>query len=43
LTILERLVESELAKQQANFIGTRSSIVVKKARNIINLNFKEGM
>jgi len=43
LTTIERLVERELAKQQANFIATWSSIVVRKVGDIINLNFKEGM
>ncbi len=37
------MVEKEFAKKQANFIVIQSSIVVKKAKDIVNLNFKESM
>jgi hypothetical protein len=44
LTIVERQVEKELAKQQqANFIVTWSSLAVREARNRFHCNFKADM
>jgi hypothetical protein len=44
LTIVEKLVERELVKQQrANFIVAWSSLAIKKARDIFHNNSKASM